>query len=158
MLRKAVSESYRAVNMLESFLSLKMEAFRKICKKHDKVTGWQTQDTYMRGLRELRVFHDDEVQALRSALEDAYLKIEEVLCMLELDRWNRVVRGVKTRSKSSKQSGPLGFYEVRKSEMSYSLIREKPERPVILRRARAHVRTRFTAGLALGAAGALLQC
>ena len=94
MLRKAVSESYRAVNMLESFVSLNVEAFRKICKKHDKVTGWQTQDTYMRGLRELRVFHDDEVNTLRAALEDAYLKIEEVLCLLEPDRWNRVARGV----------------------------------------------------------------
>ena len=157
MLRKAVSESYRAVNMLESFVSLNMEAFRKICKKHDKVTGWQTQDTYMRGLRELRVFHDDEVQSLRSALEDAYLKIEEVLCMLEPDRWNRVVRGVKTRSKSSKQSGPLGFYEVRKrrNELLAKLREETRETGTSFI---AHGRTsgpRFTAGLALGAAGAL---
>ena len=33
LLRRAVSESYRGVNMLESYVSLNMEAFRKIVKK-----------------------------------------------------------------------------------------------------------------------------
>ena len=157
MLRKAVSESYRAVNMLESFVSLNVEAFRKICKKHDKVTGWQTQDTYMRGLRELRVFHDDEVNTLRAALEDAYLKIEEVLCLLEPDRWNRVARGVKANRKSSKPSGPLGFYEVRKrrNELLAKLRGETRETGTSFVTRGRHSGPRFTAGLALGAAAAL---
>ena len=89
LLRRAVHESYRGVNMLESFVSLNMEAFRKIVKKHDKLTGWQTEETYMRGLMDLRIFHDDEVRDLRASMEDAYLQIEEVLCVLEPDRWRR---------------------------------------------------------------------
>ena len=83
--------------MLESYVSLNMEAFRKIVKKHDKLTGWQTQETYMRGLRELRIFHDDETRAIRSQLENAYLKIEEVLCALEPDRWRKAARGYRGR-------------------------------------------------------------
>ena len=75
--------------MLESYVSLNMEAFRKIVKKHDKLTGWQTQETYMKGLRELRVLHDDEIGNLRSNMEYVYLKIEETLCELEPERWQR---------------------------------------------------------------------
>ena len=63
----------------------------------------------------------------------------------------------KTRSKSSKQSGPLGFYEVRKrrNELLAKLREETRETGTSFI---AHGRTsgpRFTAGLALGAAGAL---
>ena len=153
MLRKAIEESYRAINMLESYVSLNMEAFSKIVKKHDKATGWQTQDTYMRGLKELRVFHDDEVQNLRETMEAAYLKVEEVLCVLEPDRWNRVVRGRRTGKKSAAKSGPLGFYEVRRrrNELLAKLRNETKEvgsRPSTLG-------PRFQAGLALGVAFAL---
>ena len=87
LLRRAVAESYRGANMLESYVSLNVEAFRKIVKKHDKLTGWSTQETYMKGLRELRVLHDDEIGNLRSNMEYVYLKIEETLCELETERW-----------------------------------------------------------------------
>ena len=153
MLRKAIEESYRAINMLESYVSLNMEAFSKIVKKHDKMTGWQTQDSYMRGLKELRVFHDDEVQNLRGTMESAYLKVEEVICVLEPDRWNRVVRGKRTGRKSAAKSGPLGFYEVRRrrNELLAKLRNETKEvgsRP-------SSLGPRFQAGLALGIAFAL---
>ena len=111
LLRRAVSESYRGMNMLESYVSLNMEAFRKIVKKHDKLTGWQTQETYMKGLKELRVFHDDEVGELRAGMESAYLKIEEVLCALEPDRWKQ--RLASGGGAASSAAAP-GFYEVRK--------------------------------------------
>ena len=99
--------------MLESYVSLNMEACRKIVKKHDKLTGWQTQETYMKGLKELRVFHDDEVGELRAGMESAYLKIEEVLCALEPDRWKQ--RLASGGGAASSAAAP-GFYEVRKSK------------------------------------------
>ena len=153
MLRKAIEESYRAINMLESYVSLNMEAFSKIVKKHDKMTGWQTQDSYMRGLKELRVFHDDEVQNLRGTMESAYLKVEEVICVLEPDRWNRVVRGKRTGRKSAAKSGPLGFYEVRRrrNELLAKLRNETKEVGSRL----SSLGPRFQAGLALGIAFAL---
>ena len=110
MLRKAVSESYRAVNMLESFVSLNVEAFRKICKKHDKVTGWQTQDTYMRGLRELRVFHDDEVNTLRAALEDAVVAGSAPFHMGNSGGGSSAKRpGARTENRQARKQAPHPF-------------------------------------------------
>ena len=43
----------------------------------------------MKGLRELRVFHDYEIGNLRSNMEQYYLRIEETLCELEPERWER---------------------------------------------------------------------
>lgn len=133
LLRRAVAESYRGANMLESYVSLNVEAFRKIVKKHDKLTGWQTQETYMKGLRELRVFHDDEIGNLRVKMEHFYLKIEETLCELEPERWDRRFGekgrlGISEEShhglepdskkkldKKEKSGGKnLGFYEIRR--------------------------------------------
>jgi hypothetical protein len=110
ILRKAIVESYRGVNMLGSYVSLNMEAFRKIVKKHDKRTGWQTQETYMKSIHRLCVFNDEELEELRGAAEEAYLRVEEVLCQLEPKRWQRATarwKGVRGGS------GAPGFYEVR---------------------------------------------
>ena len=41
----------------------------------------------MRALRDLRLFHDDEVREMRANMEEGYLKIEETLCLLEPKRW-----------------------------------------------------------------------
>jgi len=101
-----------------------MEAFRKIIKKHDKLTGWQTQDVYMHALRELQVFHVQEVRELRKATEDLYLNIEDVLCQLEPQRWQRGggggMAGGGGRSRGGGGGGgggggaAPGFYEVRR--------------------------------------------
>ena len=154
LLRRAVSESYRGMNMLESYVSLNMEAFRKIVKKHDKLTGWQTQETYMKGLKELRVFHDDEVGELRAGMESAYLKIEEVLCALEPDRWKQ--RLASGGGAASSAAAP-GFYEVRKRRNQVlSKLREDGRmepRTTLPRLGTAG--PAFASGLALGAAIAL---
>uniref|UniRef100_A0A7S0T4A2 SPX domain-containing protein n=1 Tax=Mantoniella antarctica TaxID=81844 RepID=A0A7S0T4A2_9CHLO len=159
LLRRAVHESYRGVNMLESFVSLNMEAFRKIVKKHDKLTGWTTQEIYMRGLRDLRIFHDDEVRDLRAAMEDSYLKIEEVLCLLEPSRWKRAAaRGAGSAGSalSVGRGGGFtpGFYEVRRRRNELlAKLRQDTRGPGagIGRRSGPQ----FLAGLALGAAFAL---
>ena len=151
LLRRAVSESYRGMNMLESYVSLNMEAFRKIVKKHDKLTGWQTQETYMKGLKELRVFHDDEVGELRAGMESAYLKIEEVLCALEPNRWKQ--RLASGGGAASSAAAP-GFYEVRKRRNQVlSKLREDGRmepRTTLPRLGTAG--PAFASGLALGAA------
>ena len=174
LLRRAVHETYRGVNMLESFVSLNMEAFRKIIKKHDKLTGWQTQETYMVGLRHLRIFHDDEVGDLRTSLENAYLKIEEVLCLLEPDRWRRAAArgaggagsavggggggGGGGRSKRGGGRGSSsftpGFYEVRRRRNELlAKLRQDTRGPGAGAGRRSG--PQFLAGLALGAAFAL---
>lgn len=154
LLRRAVSESYRGVNMLESYVSLNMEAFRKIVKKHDKLTGWQTQETYMRGLRELRIFHDDETRAIRAHLENAYLKIEEVLCALEPDRWRKAATGYE---KGASDLSAPGFYEVRRRRNALlAKLRQDGRAGLASHASTRRERSRpFVAGLALGAAIAL---
>lgn len=150
------------------------EAFRKIVKKHDKVTGWQTQETYMLGLRDLRMFHDNEVRELRAAMEDTYLQIEEVLCLLDPDRWRRAAGrnaagGAGSGSGSdgwvSRSAGSAGgdrrgstftpgFYEVRRRRNELlGKLRQDTRGPGngIGRRSGPQ----FLAGLAFGAAFAL---
>lgn len=157
LLRRAVSESYRGVNMLESYVSLNMEAFRKIVKKHDKLTGWHTQETYMRGLRELRIFHDDETRAIRAQLENAYLKIEEVLCALEPDRWRKAARGYRGGGTRASDLAAPGFYEVRRRRNALlAKLRQDGRAGLTSHASTRRERSRpFVAGLALGAAIAL---
>ena len=160
LLRRAVQETYREINMLESYVSLNMEAFRKIVKKHDKLTGWQTQETYMEGLRNLRIFHDDKVRDLRATMEETYLKIEETMCLADPDRWRRAAaRGTngiaKAIDKKRASRFTPGFYEVRRRRNELlSELRQDARGPGAGNRRSSG--PQFVAGLALGAAISLL--
>jgi hypothetical protein len=178
LLRRAVAESYRGANMLESYVSLNVEAFRKIVKKHDKLTGWLTQETYMKGLRELRVFHDDEIGNLRSNMEQYYLKIEETLCELEPERWERRFgengslgaedsRHLDTRdgsyghahSSKNKKSGKnnLGFYEIRRRRNRVlAELRKDGRAGVVAAGGKRPQGPSFVAGIAVGCAVGLI--
>ena len=167
MLRRAVAESYRGANMLESYVSLNVEAFRKIVKKHDKLTGWSTQETYMKGLRELRVFHDDEMGRLRAKMEHFYLKIEETLCLLEPERWER--RFGETHSlgdrpdagdglkKDENGKNNLGFYEIRRRRNRVLAVLRKDGRAGVVAAGGKQPRgPSFVAGVAVGCAAGLI--
>jgi hypothetical protein len=181
LLRRAVAESYRGANMLESYVSLNVEAFRKIVKKHDKLTGWATQDTYMKGLRELRVFHDDEIGALRVRMEHFYLKIEETLCELEPTRWDRrfgekgrlgvedsghePVSFLHGKDKDAKKDGKkdksggknLGFYEIRRRRNRVlAELRKDSRAGVVSSGGKQPEGPSFVAGIVLGCAVGLL--
>ena len=142
--------------MLESYVSLNMEAFRKIVKKHDKLTGWHTQETYMRGLRELRIFHDDETRAIRAQLENAYLKIEEVLCALEPDRWRKAARGYRRGGTRASDLAAPDFEVRRRRSALLAKLRQDGRAGLTSHASTRRERSRpFVAGLALGAAIAL---
>ena len=178
LLRRAVAESYRGANMLESYVSLNVEAFRKIVKKHDKLTGWSTQETYMKGLRELRVFHDDEIGNLRSNMEQYYLKIEETLCELEPERWERRFGengslgaedsrhsdardgsyGIAHASKNKKSGkNNLGFYEIRRRRNRVlAELRKDGRAGVVAAGGKRPQGPSFVAGIAVGCAVGLI--
>ena len=178
LLRRAVAESYRGANMLESYVSLNVEAFRKIVKKHDKLTGWSTQETYMKGLRELRVFHDDEIGNLRSNMEQYYLKIEETLCELEPERWERRFGengslgaedsrhldagdgsyGLAQQAKNKKSGkNNLGFYEIRRRRNRVlAELRKDGRAGVVAAGGKRPQGPSFVAGIAVGCAVGLI--
>lgn len=175
LLRRAVAESYRGANMLESYVSLNVEAFRKIVKKHDKLTGWSTQETYMKGLRELRVLHDDEIGNLRSNMEYVYLKIEETLCELETERWQRRFGGngslgaedgrhagdgaMSRRLFKSKNGGEknLGFYEIRRRRNRVlAELRKDGRAGVVAAEGKRSQGPSFVAGITVGCAAGLI--
>ena len=172
LLRRAVAESYRGANMLESYVSLNVEAFRKIVKKHDKLTGWSTQETYMKGLRELRVFHDDEMGRLRAHMEHFYLKIEETLCELEPERWERQfgengsLGAEDGRDRPDAGDGPkkdkrgernLGFYEIRRRRNRVlARLRKDGRAGVVAAGGKQPRGPSFVAGIAVGCAAGLI--
>ena len=175
LLRRAVAESYRGANMLESYVSLNVEAFRKIVKKHDKLTGWSTQETYMKGLRELRVLHDDEIGNLRSNMEYVYLKIEETLCELEPERWQRRFGengslgaedgrhagdgAMSRRLLKSKNGGEknLGFYEIRRRRNRVlAELRKDGRAGVVAAEGKRPQGPSFVAGITVGCAAGLI--
>lgn len=175
LLRRAVAESYRGANMLESYVSLNVEAFRKIVKKHDKLTGWSTQETYMKGLRELRVLHDDEIGNLRSNMEYVYLKIEETLCELEPERWQRrfgqngslgaddgrhAGDGATSRRLPKNKNGGeknLGFYEIRRRRNRVlAELRKDGRAGVVAAEGKRPQGPSFVAGITVGCAAGLI--
>ena len=111
----------------------------------------------MRGLRELRIFHDDETRAIRAQLENAYLKIEEVLCALEPDRWRNAARGYRGGGDRASDLAAPGFYEVRRRRNALlAKLRQDGRAGLASHASTRRERSRpFVAGLALGAAIAL---
>ncbi|KAJ7563384.1 hypothetical protein O6H91_03G108100 [Diphasiastrum complanatum] len=74
MLRKAYVEFYRGLSFLKSYSSLNMEAFAKILKKYEKVTGRNASLTYLRVVEQSCFNSSDKVEQLMDNVESLFAK------------------------------------------------------------------------------------
>ncbi|KAJ7515400.1 hypothetical protein O6H91_22G012300 [Diphasiastrum complanatum] len=74
MLRMAISEFYRGLQLLKGYSSLNLMAFSKILKKFDKVTGQNAASTYLRVVRSSYFMSSNQIINLMDLVEELYTK------------------------------------------------------------------------------------
>eukprot|EP01113_Clastostelium_recurvatum_P036050 TRINITY_DN5091_c0_g1_i2.p1 TRINITY_DN5091_c0_g1~~TRINITY_DN5091_c0_g1_i2.p1 ORF type:complete len:778 (+),score=160.04 TRINITY_DN5091_c0_g1_i2:66-2399(+) len=78
VLRKAFREYYSGLFMLQNFVDLNHEGFRKILKKHDKVTGKTTKDAYMANKVETSAFFTTDLKGMKEDAEGYFTDIFQI--------------------------------------------------------------------------------
>lgn len=96
MLKKAIYELYRAMELLKSYRLLNRTAFRKLIKKYDKATGDTTLADYMKKVDELHFVKSDVLDNLINNIEELYTS--------HFENGNRKVAVTKLRSNPQEQT------------------------------------------------------
>lgn len=77
MIKKAVYELYRSMELLKSYRLMNRIAFRKLMKKYDKSTGDSMLETYMKKVDETYFSKSDVLDNLMTSVEELYTRYFE---------------------------------------------------------------------------------
>lgn len=72
MMKKAIYELYRAMELLKSYRTMNRTAFRKLVKKYDKATNDNTLVDYMKKVDDLHFVKSDVLENLMNNIEELY--------------------------------------------------------------------------------------